>query len=146
MYSLIMTRQLPFKTFIIWMPQYRALVISYAYKADYEDYAESLELAPHYNDDQTYLAVQRHMDHYLRTEGEKVILGRAIDWADMELLRITREHWAWKLRQRIARMQTQLDSLDRANKRSQESERETSHSGVTERANKHRNRKRPKTG
>jgi len=118
MYSLIMTRQLPFRTFIIWLPQYRELVISYAYKADYEDYAESLELAPHYNDDQTYLAVQRDMDDYLRTEGEKVILGRAIDWADMELLRITREHWAWQLRQRIAGLHALIDSVERENKHS----------------------------
>jgi len=117
MYSLIMTKQLPFKTFIIWMPEYRELVLSYATKEDYLDYVESLELQPHYNEEQQYRAVQRDIDEYLRTEAEKVILGRAIDWADMELLRITREHWAWKLRQRIARMHTQLDSLDRANKR-----------------------------
>ena len=113
-----MTQQLPFKTFIIWMPEYRELVLSYATKEDYLDYVESLELAPHYNDEQKYRAVQRDMDEYLRTEAEKVILGRAIDWADMELLRITREHWAWKLRQRIARLRAHLDSIERANKRS----------------------------
>jgi len=113
-----MTTQLPFKTFIIWMPQYRELIISYAMKEDYLDYVEELELPPHYNEEQIYRAAQRHMDDYLRTEGEKVILGRAIDWADMELLRITRVHWAWQLRQRIARLHAHLDSIERANKRS----------------------------
>jgi len=113
-----MTKQLPFKTFILWMPEYRELVFSYATKEEYLDYVEELELPPHYNDDQTYLAVQRDMDDYLRTEGEKVILGRAIDWADMELLRITREHWAFQLRLKIARLHARLDSIERANKRS----------------------------
>ena len=42
MYSWTMTKQLPFKTFIIWMPQYRELVISYAMKEDYLAYVESL--------------------------------------------------------------------------------------------------------
>jgi len=133
-----MTKQLPYKTFILWLPQYRELIISYAMQADYLDYVEELELPPHYNDDQTYLAVQTHMDDYLRTEGEKVILGRVIDWADMELLRITREHWAWQLRQRIARLRAHLDSIERANKRSPLTRRQ-----IVERNNayKRRNRK-----
>jgi len=113
-----MTKQLPYRTFLLWLPNFRELVISYAVKEDYLDYVEELELPPHYNDDQTYRAVQRDIDEYLRTEGEKVILGRALDWADMELLRITREHWAWQLRQRIARLHAHLDSIERANKRS----------------------------
>ncbi len=86
-----MTKQLPFKTFILWLPKYRELVISYAMKKDYLAHVESLELAPHYNEEQQYLAVQRDIDDYLRTEGEKVVLGRAIDWADVELMRIVRE-------------------------------------------------------
>ena len=86
-----MTQQLPFKTFILWLPKYRELVISYAMKKDYLAYVESLELAPHYNEEQQYLAVQRDMDDYLRTEGEKVVLGRTIDWADVELKRIVRQ-------------------------------------------------------
>jgi len=85
-------------------------------QADYLAYVESLELQPHYTEEQKYRAVQKDFDHYLRTEGEKVILGRAIDWADMELLRITREHWVWQLRLRIARMRARLDSIERANK------------------------------
>jgi len=86
-----MTRQLPHKTFIIWLPNYRELVISYAMKEDYLDHVEELELPPHYTEEQQYLAVQRDIDDYLRTEGEKVVLGRTIDWADVELMRIVRE-------------------------------------------------------
>ena len=82
---------LPYRTFLLWLPEYRELIISYAMKEDYLAYVESLELAPHYNEEQKYRAVQRDMDDYLRTEGEKVILGRAIDWADVELMRIVRE-------------------------------------------------------
>ena len=45
--SLTMTKQLPYKTFILWLPKYRELVISYAMKEDYLAYVESLELQPH---------------------------------------------------------------------------------------------------
>jgi len=113
-----MTKQSPFKTFILWLPEYRELIISYAMKEDYLDYVEELELPPHYNEEQIYRAAQRHMDDYLRTEGETVILQRALDWADMELLRIIREHWAWELRQRIAGLHALIDSVERENKHS----------------------------
>lgn len=86
-----MTTQLPYRTFILWLPNFRELVISYAMKEDYLAYVESLELAPHYNEEQKYRAVQRDMDDYLRTEGEKVVIGRTIDWADVELKRIVRQ-------------------------------------------------------
>lgn len=56
--SLTMTKQLPYKTFILWLPKYRELVISYAMKEDYLAYVESLELQPHYNEEQKYRAVQ----------------------------------------------------------------------------------------
>ena len=49
--SLTMTKQLPYKTFILWLPKYRELVISYAMEKDYLAYVESLELQPHYNDE-----------------------------------------------------------------------------------------------
>ena len=61
----IASRNLPYKTFIWWVDEYNELAISYASKEDYLSYVESLELQPHYNEEQKYRAVHKDMEPYV---------------------------------------------------------------------------------